>query len=137
MIICINEEYKEAAEFYAKKLGLPDEAIIAIGLYPDLPVSGYCEYHEEEIIPYCMIGLEMEPDEDEEHPLSILAHEMVHVRQYISGDLTDHGKHCSWKGTKYEAYEASSEEYFFSPWEVEAYGMQVGLYRMYCRSVEE
>lgn len=137
MIICINEEYKEAAEFYAKKLGIPDDAIIAIGLYPDLPVSGYCEYHDEEIIPYCMIGLEMEPEEGEEDPLSILAHEMVHARQYISGDLVDHGQHCSWKGTKYMEYEANSDEYFFSPWEVEAFGMQVGLYRLYCRSVEE
>lgn len=137
MIICGSEEFKEAAEFYANKLGIPEDTIIAVGLYPDLPVSGYCEFHDEEVIPYYLIGIESEPDEAEEDPIAILAHEMVHVKQYVNGDLVDHGKYCSWKGQKYEEYEANSEDYFFSPWEVEAYGMQVGLYRMYCRSIEE
>lgn len=138
MIICDNDEFKEAAEFYATKLGIPDETIIAVGIYPNMPVAGYCEYHDDDVIPYFIIGIEeVEEDSGEEDPLSILAHEMVHVMQYATGVLVDHGKYCSWHGKKYEAYEANSEDYFFSPWEVEAFGMQVGLYRMYCRSVEE
>lgn len=138
MIICDNEEFKEAAEFYATKLGIPDETIIAIGLYPEMPVAGYCEYHNDDVYPYFIVGIE-DNDEDsgEEDPLAILAHEMVHVKQYSRGELVDHGYYCSWHGKKYEEAELSSEEYFFSPWEVEAFGMQVGLYRMYCRSVEQ
>lgn len=137
MIICDNDEYKEAAEFYAKKLSIPDETIVAIGLYHNMPVAGYCEFHEEEVIPYFVVGIDLEEEDGCDDPFMVLAHEMVHVKQYVSGALVDHGKYCSWHGKRYEEFEANSEEYFFSPWEVEAYGMQVGLYRMYCRSMEE
>lgn len=138
MIICENELYKEAAEFYAAKLAIPDSVIVAIVLHPKLSVSGYCEHHDEDVLPYFIVGIE-ESDEDsgEEDPLAILAHEMVHVKQYSRGELVDHGKYCSWHGKKYEEYDANSEDYFFSPWEVEAFGMQVGLYRMYLRSMEQ
>lgn len=139
MIICTNEDFKEAAEFYAEKLNLPEDTIIAIGLYNELEVevAGYCQYNTEEVIPYFIIGIETEVNEGEDDPLSVLAHEMVHVKQYVTGDLVDHGTHCSWKGKSYEAYEADSNDYYFSPWEVEAFGMQVGLYRLYCRSMEQ
>ena len=137
MIICDNEEYKEAADFYAKKLGIPDDTIIAVGLYHDMPVSGYCEYNQEEVLPYFVVAIDLEQEDGCDHPLAILAHEMVHVKQYVKGELVDHGKYCSWHGNKYEEFECDSEDYYFSPWEVEAYGMQVGLYRMYCRSMEE
>lgn len=137
MIICTDEDYKEAAEFYAEKLNIPETTVIAIGLYNELEVAGYCQYNTDEVIPYFIIGLETSDDEEAEDPVAVLAHEMVHVKQYVTGELVDHGTHCSWKGTAYKEYEANSEDYFFSPWEVEAYGMQVGLYRLYCRSVEE
>lgn len=138
MIICDNDDYKEAAEFYAEKLGIPDTTIIAIGLYPQMEVAGYCQYNTEEVIPYFIVGIETEAEEEgEDDPIAVLAHEMVHVKQYVTGELVDHGTHCSWKGKNYEEYEANSDDYFFSPWEVEAYGMQVGLYRLYYRSIAE
>ena len=138
MIICDDETYKEAAEFYANKLGIPEETIIAVGLYPNIPVAGYCEYHDEEVIPYFVVGIDdADYEGGEDDPLMVLAHEMVHVKQYVSGALVEHGKYASWHGKKYDEFEPNSEEYFFSPWEVEAYGMQVGLYRMYCRSMEQ
>jgi hypothetical protein len=139
MIICDNEQFKEAAEFYATKLGIPDSTIIAVGVYPEMPVAGYCgEYHDDDVYPYFIVGIEdNDLESGGEDPLAVLAHEMVHVKQYVNGELVDHGKYCSWHGKKYEETELSSEEYFFSPWEVEAFGMQVGLYRMYCRSIEE
>jgi hypothetical protein len=137
MIICDNDDYKEAADFYAEKLGIPDTTIIAVGLYHNMPIAGYCEFHEEEVMPYFIVGIDPEEEDGCDDPLMVLAHEMVHVKQYVSGVLVDHGKYCSWQGKNYEEFEANSEEYFFSPWEVEAYGMQVGLYRMYCRSMEQ
>ena len=137
IIMCENTDYIEAAKFYAEKLKLPDDTLVGIKLYDGLNVAGYCEQHDDEVIPYYIVGLDISEQEDEEDPFSVLAHEMVHVKQYVSGALVDHGKYCSWHGKKYEEFEADSEDYFFSPWEVEAYGMQVGLYRMYCRSIEE
>lgn len=140
MILCEDETYKEAAEFYASKLGIPEDTIIAINLYEDTQsIAGYCEYHEEDVIPYFLVGIdETDYDGQEDDPISVLAHEMVHVKQYVKGELVDHGRYCSWHGKKYAAeVDINSEEYFFSPWEVEAYGMQVGLYRMYLESIPE
>lgn len=137
-IICEDDDYVEAAQFYAEKLNIPSDTIIAIGLYQEMAVAGYCIRREENEIPYYMIALDISPEEEgEDDPLAVLAHEMVHVKQYATGELVDRGKHCLWKGKKFDEFEANSAEYFFSPWEVEAFGMQVGLYRLYCRSVEE
>lgn len=137
MIICDNEDFKEAAEFYAERLGIPDTAIVVVSLHHNIPVAGYCEYHDEEALPYALVGIDIEEYDDAEDPIAVLAHEMVHVKQYFKGELIDDGRQASWHGKLYQEFEPNSEEYFFSPWEVEAYGMQVGLYRLYCRSVEE
>lgn len=137
LIICEDDDYVDAAQFYAEKLGIPDDTIIAIGLYQGLDVAGYCVRKDSSDIPYYIIALDAGAGEDEEDPMSVLAHEMVHVKQYVTGELVDKGKHCLWKGAKFEEFEPNSEDYFFSPWEVEAFGMQVGLYRLYVRSIEE
>lgn len=132
-IISDNEEFGNAARFYADVLGIPENTIIGIKLYDNLDgVAGYCEYHTEEAIPYIIIGIEMN-DDAHDPPLSVLAHEMVHAKQYALGELVEVGRSSVWKGTVVPDYLPNSKEYYFSPFEVEAYGMQVGLYRMYCR----
>lgn len=140
MIICEDKDYVEAAEFYASKLGIPEETIIGIQLHNTLNVAGYCQRHDDQAIPYYIIGLDTSKQDtiiEEEDPFMVLAHEMVHVKQYALGELVDANSYCMWKGQRYQEFEADSEEYYFSPWEVEAFGMQVGLYRLYCRSIEE
>lgn len=137
LIICEDDDYVDAAQFYAEQLNIPSDTIIAIGLYQELPVAGYCIRKDTNEIPYYIIALDAAPQEGEDDPLAVLAHEMVHVKQYATGELVDKGKYCLWKGKKFEEFEANTAEYFFSPWEVEAFGMQVGLYRLYHRSIEE
>jgi len=52
------------------------------------------------------------------HTLEILAHEMVHMKQYMNGDLYyNHPKTC-WKG---KPYRTTDFEYSELPWEKEAY----------------
>jgi hypothetical protein len=136
-IICEDDDFIEAGEFYAKMLGIPDDAIIAISLHNNLDVAGYCVQKKDSILPYYIIALDRtDDDEDREDPLSVLAHEFIHVKQYTLGQLKDEGMYSYWKGKKYENAEPDSKEYYFSPWEVEAFGMQVGLYRLYMRSIE-
>lgn len=62
--------------------------------------------------------------------LEILAHEMVHVKQYATGQLMDyvHGKMVRWNGQKMFYDENDDQSYYDSPWEIEAYGRQIGLY---------
>jgi hypothetical protein len=98
IVMCEDDYYVKAAKFYAKKLKLPKDTLIGIKLYDGLYVAGYCERHDDEAIPYYVIGLDISKQDDEEDPLSVLAHEMVHVRQYATNELIDKGKYCIWRG---------------------------------------
>ena len=57
--------------------------------------------------------------------LKTLAHEMVHVSDYISGELTWRDKGLLWRGKNYEA--ENLVEYYRLPYEVKAFGMEKGL----------
>jgi hypothetical protein len=54
--------------------------------------------------------------------MQTLAHEMVHAKQYIRGELN--GYNQSWKGRKPRNY-----KYENAPWEKEAYGREEELYQ--------
>lgn len=68
--------------------------------------------------------------------VSTLAHEMVHLKQYAKGELgqiwevTQKGMQCygEWKGKLWKP-SGKEDDYYDSPWEIEAYGREVGLYR--------
>jgi hypothetical protein len=62
--------------------------------------------------------------------LVTLAHEMVHVKQYAKGELKDYIKvnKSKWKG---EIIDNEQIDYWFLPWEIEAHGMEKGLYVKY------
>ena len=57
--------------------------------------------------------------------LRILAHELVHVKQYLVGDMTCRTKGMLWKGVMF-APEYLTEQ-LKTPYEVEAYGKERGL----------
>ena len=53
----------------------------------------------------------------------VLAHEIVHIRQYATGDLKDltsQANYCKWKNDLVLAEGRGSGSYFDLPWEVEA-----------------
>ena len=54
-----------------------------------------------------------------------ICHEMVHVEQFASGDLTEGGhRKAKWRG---RFFEENSKTYWTLPWEVIAYGRENGL----------
>jgi len=56
---------------------------------------------------------------DERQRCKVLAHEMIHVKQYVKGNLRMLGNHrVIWKGKKY-TYQ--NREHRKNPWELEAY----------------
>jgi len=60
--------------------------------------------------------------------LETIAHEMVHVKQYARGELKDLARSpylCKWKGKKFNF---NSTHYYDQPWEIEAHGMERGLF---------
>ncbi len=84
-----------------------------------------------------------------EEYFKILAHEMVHIKQYAKNEMTSLVKAAGpnqieqyWRGMKVKVAskrspianktkvitDSKGHDYYYQPWEVEAYGLEVGLY---------
>lgn len=68
-----------------------------------------------------------------------LGHELVHVKQYLNNEIFDYKNgEVRHKGVVFDASWMENEEaYYESPWEIEAYGREWGLYRMFCSKLKE
>lgn len=68
-----------------------------------------------------------------------LGHELVHVKQYLNGEMRDYvdGSY-TFLGKKYQPIPDGdiSDEYYDSPSEIDAYGRELGLYRMFWHKVK-
>lgn len=63
--------------------------------------------------------------------LECVGHELVHVKQYLNGELKDCTNGDAWyKGQRYKNWD-SGEGYWFSGFEIEAYGYEQGLYEVF------
>jgi len=58
--------------------------------------------------------------------LMTIAHECVHVKQFAIGELSEN--QSSWRGKHIK----DDIEYWESPWEIEAFGRERGLYTLFC-----
>lgn len=67
-----------------------------------------------------------------------LGHELVHVKQYLNCEVFDYTSGgIRYKGSYFSAdYHHDIELYYDSPWEVEAYGRELGLYKMYVQKMK-
>lgn len=122
---------KSIAEYSLKKL-LPrtEHLYVVIHLVPNLSTKAYVE------------GDCLPTDQENSHPkefyirvdsrlplktmLSTVAHELVHVKQFSKGELYDStvkGK-TRWLGK----WMKRTPDYYDLPWEIEAYGREVGLF---------
>ena len=79
---------------------------------------------------FCM---ELDSDLSLKRLINILAHEMVHVKQFATGELIDNpsGKTVKWQGKRMTMRD--DDGYWTLPWEIEAYGRQPGLYARFRR----
>jgi hypothetical protein len=69
----------------------------------------------------------VDPDLGKRNMLLVIAHEMVHVKQYAKGEMKDYIRmdRVKWKG---KVYNESVIDYWEHPWEIEAHGREKGLY---------
>lgn len=68
-----------------------------------------------------------------------LGHELVHVKQYLNNEIFDYKNgDVRYKGLIFDASHYMDEEkYFDSPWEVESYGREWGLYVLFCSNLKK
>lgn len=135
----LKEELYNAAEYYASLL-LPRS--IAKDIYLELKIKnklehgheGYCSFEDKDNNNRDFL-IELQKKSDEELLLN-LAHEMVHLKQFAMGELGNGAMntHARWQDIYYIENNAT---YWDSPWEIEAYGRERGLYSRYCEALNK
>ena len=66
--------------------------------------------------------------------LETLAHELVHLKQQAKGEWYEYDRSPSchrWNGTRIRVDKENDNSYWLAPWEIEAYGMEFGLFRAF------
>jgi hypothetical protein len=74
--------------------------------------------------------------------LRALGHELTHVKQFATGELKDlvSRSKVRWKNKLYPFPDDESdnpETYWNAPWEIEAYGREIGLYQLYKKHITD
>lgn len=131
-----SADLEEAAQFFANLLMDPRmvrNLEIDVEVEPGLDVMGECVNEDDtKNSRYFTIRLNRNHSDD---IIKTLAHEMVHVKQYAKNEL---GKQLrvsrgglkittQWQGNDWNP-KRKEDAYFDAPWEIEAYGREVGLY---------
>lgn len=121
-----------AAKFYAKKLRLNSyagEIIISFKFdyYKTFNIYALCDYAKTGLV-----VIDIDANLFTHCMLSVLAHEMVHAKQYLTGQLTHSRKgNFVWKGKEY-----TNEKYIKCPWELEAMRKQMVLNYQYMETLK-
>ena len=136
---CPDKKFKpyveRAANFYAEFLipnkRLRDNINLEIRFNPKIDEYGYAsieDYNEYNKPRYFLV--EIHPWIGAPNILKTLAHEMVHVKQYVRGETNE--TLSKWRGVPIDS---DKLDYFLHPWEMDAYSLETAL--VYKFSIKE
>lgn len=83
--------------------------------------------------------IKLDPDMTKPKTLRVLAHELVHVKQFVNSELgmkqlmRDGVPHTIWNS---ELFDETAMSHWDYPWEIEANGREEGLYQRYIEFVK-
>jgi hypothetical protein len=119
----------EAVRFYASTLmnrQLVKNLTVKVS-FKDKDVDGFCNTDDDLAKPR-EFALQINPKRSVKAILTALAHEMVHVKQYATGESKQYER--TPYVTKFRGVMVNTEtmDYWDLPWEIDAYGRELGLY---------
>ena len=128
---CPDKDFKpfveRAAQFYAKELiantRIRNHCYTEIRFSPKITEYGFAsivDYNTRKQPRKFLI--ELHPHIGSRRILETLAHEMVHIKQYIENETND--ELTRWRGKRVDP---DKIDYWVQPWEIDAYGREAGL----------
>ena len=134
----IRKLVESATRFYAEKLmgkRLTENLKITVNLNRNLlskeGLEGSAVWEDDSYRPREFI-VEIDSTVKVRNLLLTLAHEMVHVKQWAKDEMYEYLNTIGMVRFKGEKVHLDSLEYWDQPWEIEAYGKQLGLFIRYC-----
>jgi|TARA_R110000796_G_scaffold3251_6_gene12745 hypothetical protein len=137
----IRKLVESATRFYAEKLmgkRLTENLKITVNLKRNLlskeGLEGSAVWEDDSYRPREFI-VEIDSTVKVRNILLTLAHEMVHVKQWAKDEMYEYLNTIGMVRFKGEKVHLDSLEYWDQPWEIEAYGKQLGLFIRYCENM--
>lgn len=132
-------EVLHAAEFFAGELmdgRLHRHLHVEVVMDPTLESwAGLTSSDDDRIRKPQFFTIRLNPIADAQELIQALAHEMVHVKQYATGELEDHlDGQLFWKDELHKgvvSYGGDPDDEDAPPWEKEAYSLEADLYDDY------
>lgn len=129
----VSEEIIQQAQFHARQLGLAQNVYIAISFSQNIPsgFSGYTRYRNiESLNGGHQVRIVISSDMSRHRQKRVLAHEMVHAKQFVEGKLVKcRDRHYSW--SEGMCLDIKRISYYNRPWEKEAYKLGNRWYQAY------
>lgn len=118
-----------ASKLMSKRLGNALEIHLSFipGLAETHNENGACIWEDDNHLPR-EFTIEIDKNLSLRRALESICHEMVHVKQFASGQMKDmmsNRDHVKWEG---EVLDRTSMDYWDLPWEIEANGRETGLF---------
>jgi hypothetical protein len=116
---------RQALRSYARRLRLPTRLAVTVRWCSGWPRTDLAELssHGLEWFIICMNA-----DRKGTAIYQTLAHEMVHIRQWVRGDLREGPPGQVYWKRRIHKWDTETLAYWDAPWEVEARGMEMALY---------
>jgi hypothetical protein len=132
IVNCPDKDFKpfvkRSVNFYAENLipskRLRDNIYLTVKFNPKLTVWAFAsieEYNSSKKAREFLI--EIHPWIGAAEILKTLAHEMVHIKQFVHGETNE--TLSKWKGI---SIDSDAIDYYQHPWELEAYSLETGLW---------
>jgi len=127
-----NEYVQRASQFYAEQLfpkQLLRHLVVSVKFSKHLDAFGYTSIEKRNSKGAAREFLiELHPYITGKEILKTLAHEFVHVKQYVYEELNE--SQTEWQG---EAIDSDSMDYYELPFEIEAFGREAGLFTNFAK----
>jgi len=127
-----NEYVQRASQFYAEQLfpkQLLRHLVVSVKFNKHLDAYGYASIEKRNTKGQAREFLiELHPYISGKEILKALAHEFVHVKQYVYGELNE--SQTEWQG---EPIDSDAMDYYELPWEREAFGREAGLFTNFAK----
>lgn len=133
-----RKELTKACEFFASLLMDPrmiKKLNIHFTICKDFDVQGECICEDDGKYPKTFT-INLRNRKGDDPMIKTLAHEMVHLKQHAKNELEfklaagrgGYSELVKWQGL-YWRPKSKECDYYDAPWEIEAYGREVGLYK--------
>lgn len=127
-----NEYVQRASQFYAEQLfpkQLLRHLVVSVKFNKHLDAYGYTGVEKRNTRGQAREFLiELHPYISGKQILKTLAHEFVHVKHYVYGELNE--EQTIWQG---ESFDSDAVDYYELPWEIEAHGREAGLFTNFAK----